>query len=235
MKALIFDCDGVLADTERDGHRVAFNEAFHAKGLAVEWGVELYGTLLAVAGGKERMKGWFDARGWPPGVADRDGFIKELHHLKTDLYMEIISQGRLPPRSGIARLADEAIVAGKSLAICSTSDARGVTLIAEAMLGHKRAERFLILAGDVVKKKKPDPEIYILARQHLGLQPGDCVVVEDSRNGLLAAKAAGMRCIVTKSSYTQEEDFSEADAVVTELGEPPNASVTLKDLEKLCR
>ena len=170
MKAIIFDCDGVLADTERDGHRVAFNKAFAQKGYAIEWSVELYGKLLEISGGKERMKHYFDSYGWPSNVVDKDALIKELHKLKTDLFIQIIESGELPLRPGIARLIDEAIAApieiGVTLAICSTSNERAVNLVAEKLLGSERKTRFsAILAGDVVSKKNPDPEIYNLASE----------------------------------------------------------------------
>jgi HAD superfamily hydrolase (TIGR01509 family) len=235
MKALLFDCDGVLADTERDGHRVAFNEAFLRKGLACTWDVEQYGRLLLIAGGKERMRAFFEAEGWPPQAVDRDAFIRDLHKLKTDLYMEIIAQGRLPVRPGVARIVAQALAEGVRVAVCSTSDARGVTLLAEAVLGRDRTARFAgIFAGDVVSKKKPDPAIYLLAAERLSVAHRECMVVEDSRNGLLAAAGAGMHCIITKSCYTREEDFQEADAVVDDLGDPPGAHITLGDLRRLC-
>ena len=234
MKALIFDCDGVLVDTERDGHRVAFNQAFARQGLEVEWDVDLYGRLLQIAGGKERMRHYFDVHGWPEGVDDREVFIKGLHALKTDLYMQIIESGQLPLRSGVRRLVDEAIEAGVDLSVCSTSDERAVHLVVEKMLGMQRKAKFrAILAGDVVSHKKPDPEIYQLAKQTLGWRGEDCVVIEDSRNGLLAAKGAGMHCLVTISAYTGDEEFSEADRVVSELGDPPGEVVTLESLEQI--
>jgi HAD superfamily hydrolase (TIGR01509 family) len=234
MKAIIFDCDGVLADTERDGHRVAFNKAFAEKGLPTEWSVELYGELLAVAGGKERMKHYFNNYGWPPNDTDKDALIKELHKLKTDYFMEIIESGQLPLRPGVARFVDEAIAADISLAICSTSHERAVNLVAEVLLGPERKSHFnAILAGDVVSKKKPDPEIYNLAAERLKLVPSECVVIEDTRIGLLAAKAAGMHCVVTTNGYSEDEDFTEADLVVSELGDPPNVQVTLETI--LCR
>ena len=238
MKALIFDCDGVLVDTERDGHRVAFNRAFSDHGLDVEWSVDFYGELLAISGGKERMRHFFDRIGWPSEVGEehRDVFIRELHALKTDLFMRIIDSGELPLRSGVARIVDEAIEADVQLAVCSTSNERSVNLIVEKLLGpQRRAEFSEILAGDIVQHKKPDPEIYNLARERLGFSAQDCVVVEDTRNGLLAAKAAGMTCLVTTSAYSAEEDFSEADHVVTELGDPPDAMLTLSDIVCLPR
>lgn len=235
MKALIFDCDGVLVDTERDGHRVAFNRAFAQMGFKTDWDVSLYGDLLKVSGGKERMKYYFNQTGWPEGVSDKDALIADLHKLKTDIFMQIIESGELALRPGVARLVDEAIGDGSIvLAICSTSNERSVNLIAEKLLGPARKAKFeAILAGDVVSRKKPDPEIYNLASERLDLEPDECVVVEDSRNGLLAAKAADMKCVITTNGYTEKEDFSEADLVVSELGDPPDVQVTLETLRSL--
>jgi len=234
VKALIFDCDGVLVDTERDGHRVAFNRAFAARGIAAEWDVALYGQLLAVAGGKERMRHYFNENGWPEGATDQDEFIRTLHKSKTDLYMAIIESGELPLRPGVARLVDEAIEADMDLAVCSTSNERAVNLVVEKLLGVDRKARFkAILAGDVVPRKKPASDIYELALARLGHAPGECVVVEDNRNGLLAAKGAAMHCVVTTNGYTASEDFTEADLVVPELGDPPNRCVSLATLDQL--
>ena len=234
LQAVIYDCDGVLVDTERDGHRVAFNRAFAAKGYDFEWSVQKYGELLEVAGGKERMRHFFEQAGWPDDVTDRDTFIKQMHKLKTDLFMEIIGGGELPLRPGVARLVDEIIEADLTLAVCSTSDERAVNLVVEKMLGPQRKAHFdAILAGDVVSKKKPDPEIYNLAGERLGLARHECVVIEDSRNGLLAAKAAAMYCVITTNEYTEGEDFAQADLVVSELGDPPNVQVNLETLRDI--
>lgn len=234
LKALIFDCDGVLVDTERDGHRVAFNKAFAKKGYNIEWDVELYKELLKVAGGKERMRHYFDQTRWPEDVTDKDSLIKELHKLKTDLFMQIIESGELPLRPGAARLVDEAIAENVGLAVCSTANERAVNLVVERLLGPKRKAKFdLILAGDVVSKKKPDPEIYNLALQRLDLKPNECVVIEDSRNGLLAAKTAGIYCVITTNSYTKDEDFTEADVVVSELGDLPNVQINLETIKNI--
>ena len=235
MQALIFDCDGVLVDTERDGHRVAFNAAFKAIGWTTEWSVERYGELLTTAGGKERMRRHFDQKGWPVPEAERDAAITSLHKLKTDLFMELIESGALPLRAGVARIVDEAITAKLKIAVCSTSNERAVQSVVDKMLGAKRSQHIKVFAGDIVAKKKPDPAIYELAAQDLGLDPKKCVVVEDSNNGLRAAKSANMNCIVTISSYTADENFKLADRVVQELGDLPNRVVTLADLRSLVK
>ena len=232
MKALIFDCDGVLVDTEKDGHRVAFNQAFAEAGLDTVWDVPLYGELLKVAGGKERMTHYFETTGWPRG-RDPDTLVPALHKRKTAIFTELIASGRLPLRPGVARIVDEAAAAGIRLGVCTTSNPKSVDGVLD-LLGRERKSRFkVVLAGDVVSKKKPDAEIYNLAKQRLELEGRECVVIEDSRNGLLAAVGAGMPCLITTSTYTTEEDFHEAARVVPELGDPPRVLVTLKDLQSI--
>ncbi len=217
MQALIFDCDGVLVDTERDGHRAAFNAAFRAEGLATDWPEDRYGDLLTTGGGKERMRRHYDETGWPVAEPDRDALILRLHLAKTDLFMQLIEQGALPLRPGVARMVDAALAAGLKVAVCSTSNERAVATVVRVMLGKDRAARITIFAGDAVARKKPDPAIYTLAAATLGLTPAACVVIEDSNIGLRAAKGAGMRCIVTRSTYTRDEDFTGADRVVDDL------------------
>lgn len=219
MHALIFDCDGVLVDTERDGHRVAFNRAFAQKGLDTQWSEERYGELLEIAGGKERMRAHFDAVGWPVAEDQRDGFILELHKLKTAIFMELIEAGALPLRPGIADTVDAAIDEGWKLAVCSTSNERAVQAVVDTLLGPDRARHMPVFAGDIVPRKKPDPAIYLLARDRLGLEPSRCLVVEDSAIGLRAALGAGMHCVVTRSTYTAGEDFTGARQVVDDLGQ----------------
>lgn len=218
IQALIFDCDGVLVDTERDGHRVAFNTAFRAEGLDTEWSVDRYGELLSTGGGKERMRRHFDETGWPVAEAGaRDAQIARLHRIKTDAFMKIVESGAMPLRPGVARMVDAALEAGLPVAVCSTSNERAVGAVVRVLLGPDRAARMRIFAGDVVPRKKPDPAIYLLAAETLGLDPAACVVIEDSHIGLSAAKAAGMGCIVTVSHYTADEDFTAADRVVADL------------------
>lgn len=230
MKALIFDCDGVLVDTERDGHRVAFNRAFADAGLDTSWDVVLYGQLLKIAGGKERIKHYFETTGWPRGK-DAATLVPELHKRKTAIFTELVASGRLPLRPGINRIVDEAADSGIRLGVCTTSDPKSVCGVLDLMGAARKAKFEIVLAGDVVSKKKPDPEIYNLAKQRLGLAGRDCVVIEDSRNGLLAAVGAGIPCLIATSTYTQEEDFNEAARVVPDLGDSPNVLVTLKDLK----
>jgi beta-phosphoglucomutase-like phosphatase (HAD superfamily) len=148
LQALIFDCDGVLVDTERDGHRVAFNQAFAKKGLDTEWDVKLYGKLLEVAGGKERTRHYFNTHQWPDNITDKDAFIKELHRLKTECFMEIIDSRQLSLRPGVARLVDEAIEDNITLAVCSTSNERAVNLVVKRLLGAERKSHLPVFSRE---------------------------------------------------------------------------------------
>ena len=236
IEALIFDCDGVLVDTERDGHRVGFNRAFVEHGIDAEWSVELYGRLLLVAGGKERMRAYFDEFGWPEGVEGddaRDALIRDLHKTKTEITSRLVGEGALQLRPGVARIVDEALDAGVRLGVCTTSNPKFIDAVLDLLGPERKAGFEFVHAGDVVSKKKPDPEIYELAKRTLGLPPHKCVVIEDSRNGLLAAKGAGLPCLITTSTYTVDEDFTEADRVVPELGDEPHVNITLADLSEL--
>jgi HAD superfamily hydrolase (TIGR01509 family) len=234
IKALIFDCDGVLVDTERDAHRVGFNLAFREMGIDAEWDVDLYGRLLLVAGGKERMRAFFDEFGWPAraGTAEqKDALIVELHKTKTRITSELVAS--LPVRPGILRIIDEAMAAGVRLGVCTTSNPKFIDAVLDLFGSERKAAFEFVHAGDVVSKKKPDPEIYELAKRSLGLPLHECMVIEDSRNGLLAATGAGLPTLITTSTYTVDEDFTGAVRVVPELGDEPNVNVRLADLGEL--
>ncbi|CAA3007477.1 haloacid dehalogenase-like hydrolase domain-containing At3g48420 [Olea europaea subsp. europaea] len=193
--------------------------------LGVTWDVDLYGELLKIGGGKERMTAYFNKVGWPEKAPkseeERKEFIASLHKRKTELFMALIEKKLLPLRPGVAKLIDQALEKGVKVAVCSTSNEKAVSAIVSFLLGPQRVEKIQIYAGDVVPRKKPDPAIYMLAAETLGVEPSSCVVVEDSAIGLAAAKAAGMKCIVTKSGYTADEDFLNADAVFDCIGDPP--------------
>lgn len=249
MTLLIFDCDGVLADTERFGHLPAFNQTFEEFGLPVQWSEAEYADKLRIGGGKERMATLLDAafvrdNGLPSDPEGQTRLLRHLHERKTEIYMQIVRSGALAPRPGVARIVREALAEGWSLAVASTSAEASVRAVLEHAVGSVPAGRFTVLAGDVVPHKKPDPAIYELALRRTGSNPAATLVIEDSRNGLLAAVGAGLRCVVTVSSYTAREDMSEAALVVSSLGsrdEPtrvlanrsaarPDGLVTLADL-----
>lgn len=222
LKALIFDCDGVLAETERDGHRVAFNTAFEENGITAKWSVEEYGKLVNISGGKERMVAYFNKH---PNIISNEqingNYIQKLHKRKTQVFMEMSAKGKLPSRLGIKRIIKEAHDEGVLLFVCSTSHKKSVSELLRSNLGEEYLKWFTeLLCGDIVTNKKPSPDIYNLVREKYALKGTECFVVEDSRNGLLAAKAAGMNCLVTPSFYSLNEDFTEADLVVSSLGEP---------------
>jgi HAD superfamily hydrolase (TIGR01509 family) len=235
-EALLWDCDGVLCDTERDGHRLAFNEAFKQKGLPHVWSVEKYGELLSTGGGKERMTRYFkEVEDQEPfksmkDEGERKALVAELHRLKTDIFMDMVQRGTMPLRPGVQRLVREAIDAGVKVAVCSTSNERAVQAIVDVLLGADVSKQMPVFAGDMVPAKKPDPAIYLMAAKELGVDPARCVVIEDSHIGVRAARAAGMRCVVTQSSYTADEDFSLADAVFECIGDAGDEQFSLHDL-----
>lgn len=231
LDALIFDCDGVLAETERDAHRLAFNLAFDEENLNTVWDEALYGKLLETGGGKERMTAYWNEQSWPPAFStdeDRVALVKRLHARKTVLFMELVAAGKVPLRPGVARLVGEAVLANVPVAVCSTSNEKAVAKIVD-MLGDVSKD-ISIFAGDVVKKKKPSPDIYNLAAEKLQIDASNVCVIEDSFIGLSAARAAGMPCVVTKSTYSENEDFAAAQKVLNSLDDP---MMTLDDLTQM--
>jgi HAD superfamily hydrolase (TIGR01509 family) len=159
--------------------------------------------------------------GLPTDAEGQRAAVAEWHKRKTALYTQMVAAGELPGRPGVARIVGEALDAGWTLAVASTSSEQSVKAVLDHVVGTDLAARFaLVLAGDVVEHKKPAPDIYELAMTKLDADPADTLVVEDSRNGLLAAVGAGLRCLVTVNGYTADEDFDEAVMVVTSLGDP---------------
>ncbi len=218
-QALFFDMDGVIIDTEKDGHRVAFNKAFKDFGYDVTWDVEEYGKLIRISGGKERMKHYLATTGFGQEIAPDavDEIIRALHKHKTEIFVDLIQSGSLALRPGIHRLMKEANDNNVPICICTTANQKA----AQAVVEHSLADVHFahIFAGDVVARKKPAPDIYLLALEKTAADPKKCIVVEDSRNGMLAGCAAGIKVVVTTSIYTSGEDFTEASIVVSSLGD----------------
>ena len=204
LKALIFDVDGTLAETE-ELHRAAFNATFAEAGLPWHWDIPLYGALLKVTGGKERMRAYRDQLGETrPDEAD----IARLHARKTAIYTRLVAEGRLLPRPGVMHLIEDARRAGLHLAVATTTSPANVEALVQAIWQRSAREVFdVIAAGDEVAAKKPAPDVYCLALARLGISAQEAIAFEDSVAGLTSARAAGLRVIVTPSTYTAHEAF----------------------------
>ncbi len=222
LAAVIFDVDGTLADTERDGHRPAFNAAFREAGLSWDWSVELYGELLAITGGKERIRHYMGKH--CPAELNRSGlndWIAGLHKAKTRHFVALLERGEIPLRPGVARLLQELCAANIKVAIATTTTPENVTALLKSTLGKDSPGWFEVIgAGDMVPAKKPAPDIYLWVLEQLGLTAQQCVALEDSENGLRAARGAGLATIITVSDYTRSHDFTGAVTVLSDLGEP---------------
>ncbi len=230
LQALLFDVDGTLADTERDGHRVAFNLAFQEARLGWDWSVELYGQLLAVTGGKERIKYYLEnvnTQFTPP--ADMDAFIAALHRSKTAHYTVLLAEGGIPLRLGVERLLRQAREKGLRMGIATTTTPANVQALLTHTLGVGSESWFeVIAAGDVVPAKKPAADIYLWAMEKMGLRAEQCIAFEDSENGIKSSVAANLRTIVTVNDYTREHNFSRAILVLDNMGEPDQPFTVLQ-------
>jgi len=229
LKALIFDVDGTLADTERDGHRVAFNQAFEEAGLDWRWSVDEYGKLLEVTGGKERIKHFLSLK-HPAFLAEKqqdgslDELVKTLHARKTYFYTKLLSEGAIPLRTGVKRLLDEARQQGFRLAIATTTTPENVTSLLESTLGKESIDWFeVIAAGDIVPAKKPAADIYDYALEQMNLKADECLAFEDSSNGIRSSLGAKLKTIITQNHYTEDHDFRDAAVVLDHLGEPDDS------------
>ena len=226
LQALIFDVDGTLADTERDGHRVAFNAAFDEFGINWHWDIPTYGELLSVTGGKERMRHYYDNYAEARNITDDfkqrlDQLIPQLHQAKTRHYTELLATGAIPLRTGVERLLREARERGLRLAIATTTTPENVTGLLEHTLGRESIAWFeVIAAGDIVPAKKPAPDIFDYALQTMQLPADACLAFEDSGNGIQSSRGAGLTTVVTVNDYTADHDFTDAAIVLDHMGEP---------------
>ncbi len=220
LAALLWDIDGTLADTERDGHRIAFNQAFREAGLDWDWSVEHYGELLTITGGKERIRHYLSV--YRPDIEPLTAAaIARLHQAKTVHYTTLLARGKIPLRPGVARLLAEAKDAGLRLAIATTTTPENVTALLTHTLGPESLAWFeVIAAGDIVSAKKPAPDIYHHTLTQMGLSAAQCLVLEDSANGYQAAQAAQLATVITVNAYTRDHDFPGALSVLSDLGEP---------------
>lgn len=227
LRALFLDVDGTVADTERHGHRPAYNRAFRKLGLSFRWSPTLYRELLEQPGGKERLL--FYIRAYRPDLgafsaaaaADPHAFVDQIHDLKSYYFRRYLRGGRVPLRPGIARLIREADAAGLLVALVSNATRASLNPILRYGFAEELADRIdLVVSGDDVKRKKPAPDLYLLAMDKLGLAASQCVALEDSSIGLRAAVAAGVATIVTTNANTEGEDFSAAMMVLDGCGEP---------------
>ncbi len=207
--AVVFDVDGTLADTERDGHRPAFNEAFAAAGLPYRWDEDTYGALLAITGGKRRIEHYLRDQGVPDQQAAE--LAATLHASKTELFIDRVRAGSVPARPGLAELLDELRAAGVRLAVATTGSVGWVGELLDGLFGPDAFE--LVLTGGDVTALKPDPAVYQQALVRLQLPAQRVVAAEDSANGVGAAVDAGLRCAVVTNDYTRDQDFSGAAVV----------------------
>jgi len=213
--ALIFDVDGTLAETE-ELHRQAFNHAFVRHGLDWQWDRAVYKELLRITGGKERIRAHHERLRVAPPLSDVD--IAELHRIKTAHYAELVETGCCPLRPGVADLLVAAKARGQRLAIATTTSHGNIDALLSRALGKRWAADFdAIAAGDDVRHKKPAPDVYFEILARLKLNASDCVAIEDSANGLIAASRANIPVLITRSIFFRDDDFSQARVVLDDL------------------
>jgi HAD superfamily hydrolase (TIGR01509 family) len=245
LKAVLWDVDGTLAETERDGHRVAFNLAFEAQGLPWRWDEVHYGSLLRVAGGRERLMHDMNGRSDAPALTDqREALARVLHAIKTKAYADLVHGGRIALRAGVAALMQDCRERGVRMAITTTTSRANVDALLGVHLGPRWADGFAaIVCGEDVQQKKPDPEVFERALDQLRLGPLEAVAIEDSPAGVAAANAASLPVIVTRSAYFDNTTIEGAIAIGPGLhdrsgwrpalraGSPPGGRVDLDDIE----
>lgn len=222
LKALIFDVDGTLAETEKNGHRISFNQAFEKNNLPWRWDVDTYGDLLEIGGGKERLIHYF--LHYQPNFITPEPltqFISRLYQEKNYYYQQLLINNAIPLRIGIKRLIMEAFQKKITLAIASTSSEENIKVLLDVTLGKEISKYFsVIVAGDMVKNKKPAPDIYLLALKKLNIFPENCLAIEDTNQGLIAASNANIKTVITTNDYTKNQNFDQAILGLNSLGEP---------------
>ncbi len=220
LAALLWDVDGTMVESE-DLHLAAFNRAFAESGVLWHWGREIYRELLRVAGGRERLRHHMEVTGQcPPAGMGMEDFVALIHRRKTFFYNLLLRGKGAVLRPGVRRLLLEARDQGVLLAIATTTSPANVRALLESSLAREAISWSCIVAGDMVRRKKPAPDVYNLALDELGLPPEACLALEDSANGVQAAHAAGIAVVATRSAYTQGDDLSQALVVLDHLGEP---------------
>ncbi|WP_298334919.1 HAD family hydrolase [Ferrimicrobium sp.] len=219
LEAVFFDVDGTIAETERGGHRVAYNSAFRELGYPVDWDPQLYGELLAIMGGKERIRFYWSQH--PELGTLSDAQVEQIHDVKARYFRELVDEGGIELRVGVRRLLDELASRRIPISIASTITFEGLDALLRRSLGDDWQDRFQHLGiGDIVPRKKPDPGIYLWLLERHRAAAHHVVTLEDTRAGLLASVGAGIPTLITPSDYTQDQDFSEAACVASSLGDP---------------
>ncbi|MBS4016967.1 MAG: HAD-IA family hydrolase [Dechloromonas sp.] len=215
LEALLWDVDGTLAETERDGHRIAFNRAFEALGLQWRWSEAQYGELLCITGGRERLMHYMDSEpDAPPLAEDREALAHELHAKKNAIYAKLVNSAGIPLREGVRELMHECRERGVRMAIATTTSRTNVEALLRVHLGPRWSDWFTaIVCGEDVQRKKPDPEVFVQALRTLGIPPHQAVAIEDSPAGVAAARAAECPVVVTRSTYFANAPIKGATAV----------------------
>jgi HAD superfamily hydrolase (TIGR01509 family) len=229
LRALIWDVDGTIAETEAQGHRIAFNQAFEAHGLPWRWDLATYGRLLDVTGGRERLLAFMQGRHDVPAAAQaREALARALHQAKNGAYAELVARGGIAGRPGVRRLMDACRREGILLAVATTTSTSNVEALFGSLFGQAWRERFAaVVCAEDAPIKKPDPQAYRLALQRLGVAPHEAFAIEDSPNGLAAARAAGIPCGITRSAYFADAVFDGAAWVRDDLDKPAPMTLNL--------
>ncbi len=221
LKAIIFDVDGTLANTE-ETHRQSFNTAFTEFGLKYQWSESEYASLLSISGGKERILAYLKSRNYEvQGDLNLRDFVQKIHQRKSEIYRHKLTAGHITLRPGVLRLIREAAERGIKLGIATATSRANVETLLQNNLGADAMSRFdTVITSDIVKDKKPSPVVYQCALAGLGLTSAECIAIEDTANGNRAACAAGLKTIITTHAFTVDNDFSGASLVLDQLGEP---------------